>query len=341
MQQRDNKIMLESPRTLGKFAQAEDRADHERTDARESRESKEGEKARVLEVMHQWYELEHKNTPELRRLAELAQEVRRMLTDFLPYWKHATGGKDAYINEDLTSNLVGHYIRVQGIGDVSIPGLIEKMDEDSFLAHFGAKAYESGFVDLRNRIRSAYTEIISLLVAHREYCVRVYRELLQSLGYGVLLADIEQFGLSYQGLYGVDSFFLNKLKNPELAGKKFSELVFTLSGGIHYESLVKNAQNQLGFTDEEIARVQAIEWSPEERDKLERLKRAVKNYAEKLPGITPQEDGVGPATDEEYKLLLKMTVAKYARGAYLRLGLPAVHRERALTQLKLSGEINL
>lgn len=97
---------------------------------------------------------------------------------------------------------------------------------------------------------------------------------------------------------------------------------------------------ELGITDEEIARVLAIEWSAQEREKIEKLKRAVRVWQEGLPDSVPQRGSfLGNFSDSEYRIVLaNMTVAK-AREYYDKLELPLVHRERLISELKISGEI--
>ncbi|MBI4159637.1 hypothetical protein HY504_00545 [Candidatus Wolfebacteria bacterium] len=186
-----------------------------------------------------------------------------------------------------------------------------------------------------------FTDVSHQVLEQRE---RIFREAVIALGAGSIFnmkGRIYSMGrLGYPSdddiLKGDISFHLEKNQKITIHSWQFDPRL----GIVNYGDLIDFAK-VYGVTDEEIRQLQRIEWSAEDKNKLERLERASSVYREGLPSAEPQEAAEGPLPDEEYQLLLSVRLGRYIRGAYAKLDLPPQHREQVVAEIRTIGKVEL
>lgn len=319
-------------------------------ETREERERRE-EKERVLTALHAWYELENVNTPMQRELAEKTETLKKTLTDFLPYMKEY----DASLSNPLKNLGVYEGFYSDGYGNLAIAGenasdasnerrgwpandssrysILRALETKYFEKYREQKKFQEIAAEL-TRVIHAIMRLRDELVGHQK---KVFQEVLHTSVYGALLSLPGKFSYYNKGKpYCLQGGWEWELEQPtEFAGWEGQSYIRV------GDAVVDKIKEKLGITDEEIQNVKEIMWSPEEQEKIERLKRAVQVYWERWPETNPQKSDFNDNSDQEYQLIRSMKTAGFARIAYDKLELPTVHKERALTELKLQGKILL
>lgn len=345
--------MPNSPETKGKFAQAEAR--HAAEEGHEQIENR-AERERVLAVLHLWHEMENKNLPLQRELAQASEELGKALPEVIfvvDILLKADGIKgddmrvsNGWVPSGTVEPVHAIYWKEKNGSERGFDG--RRFGENGILDRDDVqKKFKNNpkFLEASSRVKKAVERVLKLrneLVAQRE---RILQETLTALGYGSLLALPKKFMNDPENtLYSIGGSPWIKFDQElgrDIAGYRVGDGL----GNFTMKNIFEEAKEKLGITDEEIKQVKEIDWSPEEQEKIQRLKMAVGGYQAELKQVTPKEVAEKGFfyryTDHEYGLMISLMVTAWARAAYDKLGLPAVHRERILSELKISGDINI
>jgi hypothetical protein len=304
------------------------------------------EKERVLAALRIYHQERNQNTPLHLELAKLIEEAKRLAAEAVPYFEERLyNGADPLERGTVKVGEMGYQIWVYGLNS-------KKQETgyygDDFETVLQNKNYEEKygkdprFVQFRKKIGEVMLALRRVEAALESQRERIFRETLVALGRGTLVGEGEVRSHK-EGLYSLKGkAFLAFLERREIIpGDTLSNVSQFRSDSYEFQEIVKESKKRLDITDAEIARIEKIEWSEADKDKLGRLVKATGVYREGLPTIRPQKTASYEYTDEQYVLSLGLDVSAYARTAYEKLGLPPQHRERVLQELSSTGNIEI
>ncbi len=306
------------------------------------------EKERVMTALHLYYQEQAVNTPLQRELARLIEEAKEITLKAMPYFEVYLKG--AYPETERIEPRFDYEpgypteIRLMALDKNSKE--VNRIDESEFdiilgNSFLGKKlAGDEKFAEAKKEIKRASSALAELKVRVENQRKEIFLELLTVLGLGSLAAE-GRLNLHRMGLYGLEGKAdISFSEEKEITIKGSSRESKFIDGNWVLPDLIQDAKFRYFIPDEEIEKIMKIEWTPEEKKRLEALARVVGQYRKQLPQIKPRKGGDYEYSLPGHELVLREDTAAFARVLYdEKLKLPPQHREKVVQQLKSVGSI--